>query len=146
MSDDTVMGNIGRGRILMRDGTVMHNPRDLTVIEVDGRTLVQRAGPPVDENGLTHGPAGYNRGCRCEVCDHARRAQNAAELAARREKKLAPNDPRHGTANGYQNWYCRCDDCSAAGARKNAADNARRKRKRDAAKLAAAKTADLADA
>lgn len=27
---------------------------------------------------------------------------------------LAPNDPRHGTSNGYQNYSCRCADCCAA--------------------------------
>lgn len=27
---------------------------------------------------------------------------------------LEPNDPRHGTANGYANWGCRCDDCTGA--------------------------------
>jgi hypothetical protein len=25
-----------------------------------------------------------------------------------------PNDPRHGTANGYSNLKCRCDGCTAA--------------------------------
>jgi hypothetical protein len=119
---------------------------DVTVIEVDGRTLVQIAGPPVDENGLTHGPAGYNRGCRCEFCDSAARARNAAGIANRRESKLPAGDKRHGTANGYQNWYCRCPACSAAGAAKNQADNARRKRQRDAAKRAAQLAAELADA
>lgn len=23
-------------------------------------------------------------------------------------------DPRHGSANGYQNLHCRCEDCTAA--------------------------------
>lgn len=27
---------------------------------------------------------------------------------------LAPDDPRHGTANGYSNRRCRCDECRAA--------------------------------
>ena len=27
---------------------------------------------------------------------------------------LAPDDPRHGTANGYQNLGCRCDRCREA--------------------------------
>ncbi len=28
--------------------------------------------------------------------------------------KLAPDDPRHGTPNGYGNHYCRCDMCKEA--------------------------------
>ncbi len=27
---------------------------------------------------------------------------------------LAPDDPRHGTSNGYKNLHCRCDRCRAA--------------------------------
>ena len=27
---------------------------------------------------------------------------------------LAPNDPRHGTRNGYMNLRCRCTACKAA--------------------------------
>jgi len=27
---------------------------------------------------------------------------------------LAPDDPRHGTVNGYSNLGCRCDDCKSA--------------------------------
>lgn len=27
---------------------------------------------------------------------------------------LAPDDPRHGTLNGYNNHYCRCDACRTA--------------------------------
>jgi len=26
---------------------------------------------------------------------------------------LAPNDPRHGTVNGYSNCFCRCERCRA---------------------------------
>jgi hypothetical protein len=29
--------------------------------------------------------------------------------------KLALDDPRHGTNNGYKNLGCRCDDCRKAG-------------------------------
>lgn len=28
--------------------------------------------------------------------------------------ELAPDDPRHGTLNGYNNLRCRCDDCRGA--------------------------------
>ena len=27
---------------------------------------------------------------------------------------LAPDDPRHGTTNGYSNLGCRCDECREA--------------------------------
>lgn len=29
-------------------------------------------------------------------------------------KTLAPDDPRHGTANGYRNYGCRCEPCRQA--------------------------------
>lgn len=41
-------------------------------------------------------------------------------------KGLAPDDPRHGTPNGYNNHGCRCVDCKAA----QRADNIRRRRER----------------
>jgi hypothetical protein len=31
-----------------------------------------------------------------------------------RKRGISPGDPRHGTANGYNNYGCRCDDCRAA--------------------------------
>lgn len=33
---------------------------------------------------------------------------------AERRHELAPDDPRHGTRNGYDNHYCRCDRCRNA--------------------------------
>lgn len=33
---------------------------------------------------------------------------------ARGKSKLEPDDPRHGTRNGYGNHYCRCDRCKEA--------------------------------
>lgn len=35
-------------------------------------------------------------------------------VAERDETMLAPNDPRHGTENGYQNHGCRCPECGLA--------------------------------
>ena len=29
-------------------------------------------------------------------------------------RQLAPDDPRHGTTNGYNNYGCRCAPCRAA--------------------------------
>ena len=37
-----------------------------------------------------------------------------------------PDDPRHGTENGYSNLYCRCDLCRAAWAASVKARKARR--------------------
>lgn len=34
----------------------------------------------------------------------------------RRETRLAPDDPRHGTTNGYANLGCRCPECKRANA------------------------------
>lgn len=33
-----------------------------------------------------------------------------------------PNDPRHGTVNGYNNLRCRCDRCRTAATRHHAED------------------------
>jgi len=41
---------------------------------------------------------------------------------------LPPNDPRHGTINGYSTLGCRCDRCRAAG---TAASKRRRQRELD---------------
>lgn len=34
--------------------------------------------------------------------------------AAQEDQPLAPDDPRHGTSNGYGNLRCRCDACRTA--------------------------------
>lgn len=36
-------------------------------------------------------------------------------------KDLAPDDPRHGTVNGYGNHACRCDPCREAHRKNHAA-------------------------
>jgi len=51
-----------------------------------------------------------------------------AKQAERRKRRLEqglpdPNDPRHGTTNGYTAYGCRCDSCTAA----HANDERRRK-------------------
>lgn len=55
------------------------------------------------------------------------RAQRAGQSVAEKRKRarehkrnqkergLAPDDPRHGTLNGYTNYGCRCEPCSIAG-------------------------------
>ena len=35
-------------------------------------------------------------------------------MAERSARELAPDDPRHGTTNGYGNLGCRCEPCTAA--------------------------------
>jgi len=66
---------------------------------------------------ITHGPSGYGRGCKCEIClaGHA-----WYQRESKREKKLLgllPDDPRHGKPSTYQNYSCRCDACKAAWAK-----------------------------
>ena len=46
--------------------------------------------------------------------------------AARERFQSDPDDPRHGTYNGYNNLGCRCDRCQAANAEKVAEGRARR--------------------
>jgi len=35
-------------------------------------------------------------------------------MAERRVRELGPDDPRHGTTNGYGNLGCRCERCRQA--------------------------------
>ena len=42
---------------------------------------------------------------------------------------LTPDDPRHGTANGYINYRCRCDPCLDAGHAYHSAFKLRRKKR-----------------
>lgn len=73
----------------------------------------------------THGTRStYNAGCRCDDCTEATRVYANAMRVGR---ALDPDDPRHGTANGYGNWNCRCLECCQAYAPINAANRARRK-------------------
>lgn len=54
-----------------------------------------------------------------QVEDGVRAAPIATDPPARprrRHPALAPDDPRHGTINGYGNLACRCDACKAANA------------------------------
>lgn len=40
--------------------------------------------------------------------------------------RMEPDDPRHGTDNGYSNLHCRCQSCRTANAIKQRDDRARR--------------------
>lgn len=63
----------------------------------------------------------------CEVCQRRRRRMRDG-YRDRVRAGLAPDDPRHGTANGYLNYGCRCDACKDAGAAYNSADARRQRR------------------
>lgn len=77
--------------------------------EMSGRLVA-----PVD----VHNVSTYkNRGCRCEACKAANRAQMAADRARRHKTTadiggIAPTD-KHNACT-YSNWGCRCADCVAA--------------------------------
>ncbi len=44
----------------------------------------------------------------CRLC-------TAETSKSRRERRLEPDDPRHGTTTGYSEYLCRCEPCKAAG-------------------------------
>lgn len=46
--------------------------------------------------------------------DTTRSTARTAAAKRRSNGKLAPDDPRHGTENGYANYSCRCQRCCAA--------------------------------
>lgn len=50
------------------------------------------------------------RMARPEALAAARRRSHAAKLLA----PLEPDDPRHGTVNGYNRYQCRCERCTEA--------------------------------
>jgi hypothetical protein len=52
--------------------------------------------------------------CPCEICRAAVARRSQTAIASRKQRGLAPGDPRHGTENGYGNWGCRCPHCKLA--------------------------------
>lgn len=54
----------------------------------------------------------YVAGCRCAACTLANTIY--MQQWKRDREPLPPDDPRHGTQNGYGNYDCRCDRCTAA--------------------------------
>lgn len=82
--------------------------------------------------------AGWHRHRRagedpCEGCEEAKRAYNRtqsyARQGAREREPLAPDDPRHGTMNAYNNYRCRCDACRQENAFRSAERRNRQRRK-----------------
>lgn len=62
---------------------------------------------------VVHGRSAYSSGkCRCLFCTQAQRDYIAALQARLHAQGLPPDDPRHGTHNGYSNYGCRCGACS----------------------------------
>jgi hypothetical protein len=60
---------------------------------------------------------------QAEQSRERKRAQNREYMRRQKQRGLPPDDPRHGTVTGYNNWNCRCDPCRQA-----AAENQRRRR------------------
>lgn len=56
----------------------------------------------------------YAHRCRCAECRAAWAAHSLALWEIRAAGGLTPDDPRHGTSNGYGNWGCRCHPCTDA--------------------------------
>lgn len=58
----------------------------------------------------SHGPTGYEQGCRCEDC-----RQGNADRHRRKRKRRVRRTPfeliPHG-ADGYTNYECRCEKCT----------------------------------
>ena len=48
---------------------------------------------------------------QCRICTNKRGKESRERLWA---KGLAPDDPRHGTVNGYVTYKCRCESCGEA--------------------------------
>ncbi|KWX25625.1 hypothetical protein AFM11_05190 [Mycolicibacterium wolinskyi] len=59
----------------------------------------------------------------------------------KRRATLPPDDPRHGTTNGYGNLYCRCDRCREAN---RLSHSAYMKRLRDDGRIVGKHGTDLA--
>lgn len=45
-----------------------------------------------------------------------KRARNREHMRRKKQKGIAPDDPRHGKASTYNNFGCRCDPCTQAAA------------------------------
>lgn len=57
----------------------------------------------------SHGPAGYNRGCRCDTC----RASNRERTRKQRELGVVP-EGAHGLPSTRTNFGCTCEPCVEA--------------------------------
>ena len=67
----------------------------------------------------SHGPSGYNYGCRCEVCRASARDRRARLTREARERFANGETPtRHGL-NAAVMWKCRCQVCATALRRAN---------------------------
>nr|CRL70317.1 hypothetical protein CPGR_01932 [Mycolicibacterium komanii] len=45
-----------------------------------------------------------------------KRARNREHMRRKKQRGIAPDDPRHGKASTYNNFGCRCDPCTQAAA------------------------------
>lgn len=67
-------------------------------------------GDPLGKYEYKHGAAGYERGCRCDICVEDRKRIWAKNKLNRQNSE----PPEHGTRSAYWNWGCRCDLCKEA--------------------------------
>jgi hypothetical protein len=88
--------------------------------------------PPVQVRPEQHGTrTGYHYGCRCDDCQAAQAAYDAARRPRKGRTRKPPSPLRHGTCHAY-NRGCRCDDCRRANT-----ESQRRWKARRAARAAA---------
>lgn len=110
----------GRPLGLHRDGDVTNNRVSNLRWGDNSENMRDRVthGTCVNSN-VTHCPRGHeyapgnttrNKTSGSRTCLKCR----SEDKARQRERGLAPDDPRHGTSNGWFNWNCRCTPCCDA--------------------------------
>lgn len=86
----------------------------------------------VPRKPLSHGYAGYQRGCRCADCNSGHTRYEARKRAERRADPARADRAGHGKATTYNNYGCRCPACKDAQSAKNAAYRQARKERQSA--------------
>ena len=108
-----------RNYLVHRISYVYHNGAIPEGLEIDHLCRVRNCCNPAHLEAVTHEEnlrrahlrefchRGHRKGAGVRSCPECHRIK----ATARRGAGLAPDDPRHGTENGYLNLGCRCLDC-----------------------------------
>jgi DNA-binding PadR family transcriptional regulator len=103
------------------DDVAMGRPRRryYTLTDAGRQGLEDLDKPP--EMPTIHSSAGYNQGCRCQVCTdaateymHLLRERKYEQRTLIDERWVATRAKVHGTKSTYNNWGCRCLPCTGA--------------------------------